>query len=74
MPFHLAGVYGKGLTFPEILVPNSLLLHTIVLKNRFLFFGTFRKGNVPCLMRCEIGVSGHFSAKNNLRVKRKKDN
>ena len=48
----LAWVYGKGLTFSEILVPNSLLLHTIVLKNRFLFSGAFCKGNVPRLTCC----------------------
>ena len=52
-PFYLAWVYGKGHAFPEILVPNSLPLHTIVLKNRFYFSGTFHKGNVPHLTHCE---------------------
>ena len=54
MPFYIAGVYRKGQTFPEILVPNSLLLHTKVLKNKFLFSGTFCKGNIPHLTHCDI--------------------
>ena len=42
--------------FPEILIPDSLLQHTIVLKYRFLFFGAFRKGNVSPWERCGIVV------------------
>ena len=53
MPFYLAGIYGKGPAFPEILVPNSLSLHTIVLKNSLLFSGSFRKGNLSHITRCE---------------------
>ena len=41
----------------KILVPNSLLLHTIVLKNRLLFSGPFRKGNITPWERCEMAAT-----------------
>ena len=71
MQFYIAGVYGNGQMFPEILVSNSLLLHTIVLKNRFLFSGTFCKGNIR-LMCCEsrrLGGTGgkKWYAKSNVK-------
>ena len=46
-PFYLAWIYKKGQTFLEMLIPNSLLIHTIVLKNRFLISGQFFRVTSP---------------------------
>ena len=53
---------------PEIILPNSLLLHTIVFENRFLFSRIFRKANVG-LTRC-VGLYRIPHSKNScLRTK-----
>ena len=50
----LAGVYGKGHTFFENLLPNSLPLHTRVFENTTLFSDPICKGNVPLWEWCGL--------------------
>ena len=49
----LAGVYGKGHTFFENLLPNSLPVHTRVLENTTLFSDPICKGYLPLWERCD---------------------